>query len=1489
MEKKALLFRLVVLVAAMMCALGAAAAEAYACYSPMTKTLTFYYDDYRSSLSGTTYDLNTGNNDPGWYTDGTRTNVTRVVFAPAFSGARPTTTRLWFSGMQNLQSITGLNYLNTSEVTHMEFMFSYCTGLTTLDLSSFNTSQVTDVAFMFSGSSSLRTIYVSSSWTTAAMTTSYGMFNDCTSLLGGQGTTWNSSNPMDKTYAHIDGGTNYPGYFTRDPNEPEAYACYTPSNTTLTFYYDRLRLGRTGTTYYLNYGNYQPDWVINSSYANVTRVVFDSSFTDARPTTTYSWFGQMSNLVTIEGMEYLNTSEVTDMTYMFYQCSSLTSLDLSSFNTSRVTSMTFMFYGCSNLQTIYAGDGWSTTAVRDDIWMFKDCTCLMGGMGTTYDANHTDKVYARIDGGPSNPGYFTATGTPVSYAYACYTPSNTTLTFYYDNQRFSRTGMTYTLNVGENDPGWVKDSINANVTKVVFTSSFADALPTTTYRWFYQMSDLQSIEGINNLNTSEVTDMTYMFYQCSSLTSLDLSSFNTSRVTSMTFMFYGCSNLQTIYAGDGWSTTAVRDDIWMFKDCTCLMGGMGTTYDANHTDKVYARIDGGPSNPGYFTATGTPVSYAYACYTPSNTTLTFYYDNQRFSRTGMTYTLNVGENDPGWVKDSINANVTKVVFTSSFADALPTTTYRWFYQMSDLQSIEGINNLNTSEVTDMTYMFYQCSSLTSLDLSSFNTSRVTSMTFMFYGCSNLQTIYAGDGWSTTAVRDDIWMFKGCTSLVGGQGTTYDDNHTDKDYAHIDGGPSNPGYFTDIQDIIGRIFEVDGIYYKIEAYDVLVTHDRTGQYGCYSGTVEIPEEVYYEPDGRWYTVGGIDERAFYRCPYLQHLILPNSIGIIHNEAFEDAFWDASNSTITCMALTPPLISPSAPDPYNAPEMTLYVPYGTRSAYQAINAWNQFGNIVELNYSFKKNGIYYKITGDGTVSVTYKDGNYNTYSGRVSIPRTVTFDGVTYTVTAIDHLAFFNCPNLTGVIIPETVTTIGNRSFKNCTSLTSITIPNSVTSMGMYAFQNCTSLTDVVIGSGMTSIGAMAFNGCEDLDRGTITCLALVPPTIASQNTFDGGHYDYTVLYVPQSACADYQQAQYWGNFYDIRGIWSLDDALNDDGGSIHFESTGDYPWKVVSGGSGALHYAESGNAGVASTTSTLMATVDVPESGATLSFVFKAWGEGNEDERIYDACTFYIDGSARFEYGEYQNDWESYSVDLEAGTHTLEWSYSKDGSADPDGDYFAIDDVKLTPKQTVTLDDALNDDGGSIHFESTGDYPWKVVIDGGGAFSYAESGNAGVASTTSSLTATVDVPEGGATLSFMFQAWGEGYEEDRIYDACTFYIDGRARLEYGEYQNDWESYSVDLEAGTHTLKWSYSKDGSADPDGDYFAIDRVKLTPKPSVKRGDVNGDSSVNISDVTALIDYLLTSNASGVNLTAADCNQDGSINISDVTALIDYMLTGAW
>ena len=96
----------------------------------------------------------------------------------------------------------------------------------------------------------------------------------------------------------------------------------------------------------------------------------------------------------------------------------------------------------------------------------------------------------------------------------------------------------------------------------------------------------------------------------------------------------------------------------------------------------------------------------------------------------------------------------------------------------------------------MSWMFNHCNDLTSLDLSNFNTSNVDRMTCMFYGCYNLRTIYVGNGWSTAAATDSEQMFYNCTNLVGGKGTTYDANHIDKAYAHIDGGTSNPGYFTD---------------------------------------------------------------------------------------------------------------------------------------------------------------------------------------------------------------------------------------------------------------------------------------------------------------------------------------------------------------------------------------------------------------------------------------------------------------------------------------------------------------------------------------------------------------------------------------------------------------------------------------------------------------------------------------------------------------------
>ena len=152
-----------------------------------------------------------------------------------------------------------------------------------------------------------------------------------------------------------------------------------------------------------------------------------------------------------------------------------------------------------------------------------------------------------------------------------------------------------------------------------------------------------------------------------------------------------------------------------------------------------------------------------------------------------------------------------------------------FTNCKKLTSLD-VSHFNTSKVIYMNQMFYGCTGLTSLDLSSFNTSNVTNMRYMFAGCTNLRTIYVGSGWSTAAVTSSGYMFNNCTSLVGGQGTTYDANHIDKTYAHIDGGPSNPGYFTAKNASQRGDVNGDGsvnISDVTALIDYILSHDATG--------------------------------------------------------------------------------------------------------------------------------------------------------------------------------------------------------------------------------------------------------------------------------------------------------------------------------------------------------------------------------------------------------------------------------------------------------------------------------------------------------------------------------------------------------------------------------------------------------------------------------------------------------------------------------------
>ncbi len=120
--------------------------------------------------------------------------------------------------------------------------------------------------------------------------------------------------------------------------------------------------------------------------------------------------------------------------------------------------------------------------------------------------------------------------------------------------------------------------------------------------------------------------------------------------------------------------------------------------------------------------------------------------------------------------------------------------YFMFHSCSNLTNV-NLNGFNIENVSTMAGMFSKCSNLTSINICSFITENVTDMWGMFADCATLKTIYVGDRWNPINVTNSESMFKNCNNLIGGQGTKYDENHTDVEYAHIDGGESNPGYLT----------------------------------------------------------------------------------------------------------------------------------------------------------------------------------------------------------------------------------------------------------------------------------------------------------------------------------------------------------------------------------------------------------------------------------------------------------------------------------------------------------------------------------------------------------------------------------------------------------------------------------------------------------------------------------------------------------------------
>ena len=302
--------------------------------------------------------------------------------------------------------------------------------------------------------------------------------------------------------------------------------------------------------------------------------------------------------------------------------------------------------------------------------------------------------------------------------------------------------------------------------------------------WGVQLTDKASTDAVTSkvctyINNKPIVSMSYMFGG-SKATTLDVSNFDTSKVTYMNGMF---SNSQaTTLDVSNFDTSNVTDMSNMFD------GSKATTLDLSNFD----------------TSNVTDMSSMF--HSSQVTTL----DVSNFNTSNVTDMDSMFYYSQATTLDLSNFDTSKVtnmkyMFQSSQATTLDVSSFDTSKVTNMTNMFLGsqattldVSNFDTSNVTNMISMF-SYSKATTLDVSNFDTSKVTNMSYMFYNFTNLKTIYVSNKFNTDKVTDSTNMFSGCTNLVGGAGTKYNSSYVDKTYARIDGGTSNPGYFTDIAD------------------------------------------------------------------------------------------------------------------------------------------------------------------------------------------------------------------------------------------------------------------------------------------------------------------------------------------------------------------------------------------------------------------------------------------------------------------------------------------------------------------------------------------------------------------------------------------------------------------------------------------------------------------------------------------------------------------
>lgn len=530
--------------------------------------------------------------------------------------------------------------------------------------------------------------------------------------------------------------------------DPIMYARLNRETQTLTLYYD------TKIDYWLDrlIVDNQSLWLDGSERKKIKTVVFDESFKHARPKSCDQWFYLFGGLTKIEHLDYLNTSEVENMGSMFSNCTSLETLDLSSFNTEKVTDMQTMFEGSTNLRTINLPKGFIGSNVTNLNATFRGCASLteldLSGSNAEKVKNMRSMFYGCVALSNLNlSGFKTGSVTDMRYLFSsCQSLESLDLSGFNTENVTSMESMFS----------------QCSSLRSLDLSSFNTSKVIDMYLMFYKCTNLESID-LSSFDTENLQKMANMFNSCTKLETLDLSSFATPNMTSMLSAFQYCKNLKTIYVTSAFTTDKGTDGRTAFAGCVNL-----PNYNPDKTGVEMAHTGAG----GYLTA----ATASWVRWDAPTGTLSFHRGATKPEGVNIL-ALGTGTS-PDW--GTYAAEIKKVVFKAGFRDETHWTCSNWFNGCTNLTSIEGIENLNTSNVTNMSGMFAQCSNLETLDLSHFNTEKVTTMTQMFYGCTKLHNLNI-DNFNTENVSYMNEMFEGCSGL-----DTLDLSHFNTRYVRKEG-------------------------------------------------------------------------------------------------------------------------------------------------------------------------------------------------------------------------------------------------------------------------------------------------------------------------------------------------------------------------------------------------------------------------------------------------------------------------------------------------------------------------------------------------------------------------------------------------------------------------------------------------------------------------------------------------------------------------------